>query len=279
MTSVSPLKSCLVVCMTLAMAGCGYGTQTSSGSAYLRSYAEQAELGSVEDIDEDIRKAADVEPVLTFPARVGIARIDAGHLSLIPEIEGRAWLEVAERLGPQWGEFVPISPLIVALASKPRADAASYWGCDHRGECQEIMKRTVRDIQLGAARQHVDAVLIYEAFANSESYSNPLAVTKLALVGFFLAPSESVSADGYAQAVLVDVRNGYSYGFASAEAVDGGHGLTTSVNLDESQISAIVDAKTAAVMKLTGEVEKLARELRLDLAEKRARRADTARLP
>ena len=52
----------------------------------------------------------------------------------------------------------------------------------------------MRRIRLGAARQHVDAVLIYEVFANSERSSNPLAVTKIALVGFFLAPSENIVA-------------------------------------------------------------------------------------
>jgi hypothetical protein len=278
MTSQSFLRSCLAVVLTLVMAGCGYTTQTSSGSAYLRSYAEQADLGSVEEIDEEIRMAANVEPTLQFPAKVGIARIDTGELSLIPETEARAWSELADRLGPDWGQFVPINPLIVALASKPRDDDRSYWGCDYGGKCQEFVKRTVRDIRLGAARQHVDAVLIYEASAKSESYSNPLAVTKLVLVGFFLAPSESVSADGFAQAMLVDVRNGYTYGFASAEAEDGGYGLSTSVNWEESERSTIVDAKTAAVVNLTAEVETMARDLRRELTETRAIAAETARL-
>jgi hypothetical protein len=259
MTSQSFLRSCLAVVLTLVMAGCGYTTQTSSGSAYLRSYAEQADLGSVEEIDEEIRMAANVEPTLQFPAKVGIARIDTGELSLIPETEARAWSELADRLGPDWGQFVPINPLIVALASKPRDDDRSYWGCDYGGKCQEFVKRTVRDIRLGAARQHVDAVLIYEASAKSESYSNPLAVTKLVLVGFFLAPSESVSADGFAQAMLVDVRS-------------------TSVNWEESERSTIVDAKTAAVVNLTAEVETMARDLRRELTETRAIAAETARL-
>ena len=75
------------------------------------------------------------------------------------------------------------------------------------------MRETVWTIRLGAARQHLDVVLIYESFGKSQDRSNPLAITKLALIGYFL-PTENIEAEGLAQAVLVDVRNGYHYGSA-----------------------------------------------------------------
>ena len=79
---------------------------------------------------------------------------------------------------------------MVALASP---DAELLRDCVEQGCCAgwkckpPNISKTVHDTRLGAARQYVDAVFIYEAFATSEQTSNPLAVTKLALVGFFLA--------------------------------------------------------------------------------------------
>ena len=119
------------------------------------------------------------------------------------------------------------------------------------------------------ARQHLDAVLLYETYSTSEIKSNPLAITKLALIGFFL-PTENVEADGRAQAVLFDVRNGYTYGFASARAEDAGLKLSTSGNEYANARIMQHNAKTTAVANLAVEVETMMRDLRLQLAEKRA---------
>jgi hypothetical protein len=211
-----------------------------------------------------------VEPILTFPARIGIARVDDGNLTPLPRAEAEAWFAVAERLGPKWGQFVSISPLIAALASQPLGKDERYCG-NYYTRCLE---RTIRDIRLGAARQHVDAVLIYESFGRSDTSSNPLAVTWISLVGMFVAPSENISADGFAQAVLLDVRNGYSYGFASAEAEDAAFTLSTMVNASGNREEVLDEAKTAAVLELTKEVEKMATNLRLELAESRLKAID-----
>lgn len=270
---------CLSLCAALLVTACTSYTQTTSGAAYLDRYAEQAAVTGGGAMDADIRAAADVEPTLAFPARVGIARIDNGRMSPVPRAEAEAWLAMAERLGPDWGQFVPISPLIVALAALQRSEPNAGYGWDWRGremQCRDwqyCMAQTVNEIRVGAARQHVDAVLIYETSSEGESTSNPLAITKLALVGFFIAPSENAEAEGFAQALLVDVRNGYTYGFASAVVEDAAFTLSTSVNSDEALASVMDEAKTAAAIELTAEVEQMARDLRLELAEKRAEQA------
>ena len=252
------------------LAGCGHTTQTTSGSQYLAAYDSGAGEASATDVE--IAAAANVEPQLRFPARIGLARIGAQGLEAVPQAEAYAWGGLAERLGGGYGTFVPVSPLIAALATpetaqQPPAQACGYFGC--RENAADRLAQVVRQVRLGAARQHLDAVLIYETSGRSAESSNPLAVTKLALIGFFL-PTESVEADGFAQAVLVDVRNGYTYGTASAVAEKPSHRLTTVSDSEDAHAAARREAEARAVTALTGEVEAMVRDLRLALAEKRA---------
>ncbi len=263
--------------MVFFLISCTTYTQTTSGKAYLERYESQAQAAGAGAMDADIREAADVEPILTFPARVGIARIDGGRLTPVPQAEAEAWLAMAGDLGPGWGEFLPVSPLIAALARQPlsKAEREGY-GCGPYGPCIE---QTVRDIRLAAARQHVDVVLIYETLSKSEQTTNPLAITWLTLIGFYIAPSESIEADGIAQAVLLDVRNGYTYGYASTTVEDAAATLSTMINSSNAAEEVVDKAKLAAAIELTKEVGEMARDLRLELAEKRAAQAKVQREP
>ncbi len=258
--------------MVLLLVGCETYTQTTSGSEYLSRYAAQAQAAGAGAMDAEISEAADVEPILTFPARVGIARIVRGRLSAMPRAEAEAWSAMARDLGPGWGEFLPVSPLIAALARQPltKAEREGY-GCGAYGPCIE---QTVRDIRLAAARQHVDVVLIYETLSRSERTTNPLAITWLTLIGFYIAPSESIEADGIAQAVLLDVRNGYTYGYASTTVEDAAATLSTMIDASNAAEKVDDKAKLAAALALTEEVGEMAQRLRMELAEKRAARAE-----
>ncbi len=264
------------------LAACGHQVQTTSGSRYLEGYtgagsasgssgtsspgtAPRLYAGPAWVVDEEVAAAARVEPQLRFPARLGLARIDRGGLVPVPAAEAAAWQGLAQRLGSGYGEFVPISPLISALATPEQRVVVGH---DGTRTYRSGLAETVRRIRLGAARQHVDAVLIYETFGRSEESSNPLAVTKLALIGFFL-PTENVAAEGFAQAVLVDVRNGYTYGTASAVAEKPSHRLTTVSDSGDAHASARREAEAHAVAELAGEVETMVRDLRLTLAERR----------
>ncbi len=260
--------------LALFLSACEYHTQTTSGSQYLARYAggeaapvagaSTAGTGSdssvatpTEVTDADILAAANVEPTLMFPARIGLARIDQGQLSPIPAEEAAVWQEMSERLGPALGQFLLISPMIAALASPVAGSNA----CRSHFDC---LRETVQTIRLGAARQHLDVVLIYESFGKSQERSNPLAITKLALIGFFF-PTEDVEAEGMAQAVLVDVRNGYHYGTATAAAEKPAYTITTSGNVGAAHAEVQGRARLAAVGALTVEVEKMAVDLRRDL--------------
>ena len=258
------MKLSRLACLSavVLLAACESYVQTTSGSQYLKRYETAVGQAPTAVIDADIRAAAAVEPILKFPARIGIARIESGALSPVPAEEVEIWRTMADELGKDWGTFLPISPLITALAAGAPADP-----CKTQAAC---LAETVRNIRLGAARQHVDVVLIYEVFARSETSTNPLAVTKLALIGYFLAPSENISADGYAQAVLVDVRNGYTYGYVDTVTEDAAFAVSTEVNQWTNQRKTMDLAETKAVAKLAGEVAEMAWRLRAELAEKRA---------
>ena len=265
--------------LALILSSCGYHTQTTSGSQYLAKYTGSPNprtgpaTGSPSPAsDADVLAAADVEPTLTFPARIGVARIDNGQLSALPPAEAAVWQEMSERLGPAWGQFVPLSPLVAALASPARDESAcrDQWRGYHdlvSGPTManfDCVRETVQTIRLGAARQHLDVVLIYESFGKSQETSNPLAITKLALIGFFF-PTEDVEAEGLAQAILVDVRNGYHYGTATAVAEKPAYRISTSGNTRSAHAEVQGEARFAAVSALTAEVEKMAVDLRRDL--------------
>ena len=260
--------------LALALTSCVHSSQSTSGSRYLAKYeTQEATAGAPATVtDAQILQAAAVEPTLTFPARIGLARIDEGRLSVIPTAEAAVWQDLGARLGPAWGQFVPVSPLVAAVASPVTGESAcrrpepAYHRQREREAAVDFdcLRETMQTIRLGAARQHLDAVLIYESFGRSQDRTNPLAITQLALIGFFL-PTENVEAQGLAQAVLVDVRSGYHYGTATAAADEPAHRLSTQSNVDTAHSAAQGEARLAAVTALTAEVEKMAVALRRDL--------------
>jgi hypothetical protein len=115
---------------------CSPSFQTSSGSDYLaaRSFAG--------DNAAALNAIAATEPQLTFPARIGIARVVRGALTATPADEAALWDGLMNRTRG-FGEFVPLSPLMAGLSggSAPfDLDAARAMG----------------------ARQHLDYILFVD---------------------------------------------------------------------------------------------------------------------
>lgn len=267
---ISPMMA--IIATAFLLGACNSYVQTSSGKEYLNRYQDARNVnldGAVSRVtadDQAVYEIANVEPELQFPARIGVARIFNGELSSLPVHDAQQWRQLADRLGPGWGEFVPISPLVAALAAGSVSDMNTNGFGRHSG-----IEQTIRAIRFGAARQHVDAVLIYEVFADSDVETNILSVTKLALIGYLIAPSEEITANGFANAMLVDVRNGYVYGYAQSNTEDPVETLSTSAGERDNVKRAKAAAQTGAVDRLVVDVEKMARELRLQLAEKRVK--------
>jgi hypothetical protein len=160
----------LVIAATFAVSACSTTVQDTSGSDYLSRYRDpaarantaphappSAKTGSeVAPVgvtgEEAFHRAAAVEPLIEFPARIGLARIYKGQMTAIPAKEAEHWQAFREK-NAHLGDFVPISPAIAEFTTQ----AVSNQRTEYARGAGEVMTR----IRLGAARQHVDAVLIY----------------------------------------------------------------------------------------------------------------------
>ncbi len=258
-----------IISAFILMTGCTQHVQTTSGRAYLERYdhitpysedeQDQADQKS-QDINQLVREAAAVEPTLRFPARIGIARIDAGYLTSIPDTEVEAWEKSRQKLGDSFGEFIPVSPMIVSMVTAS-TNYETHKGYDHR------ITNVMNEIRLGAARQHLDAVLIYEVYSRENSDSNLLSIGNLTIIGAYLLPSKAVTTEGFANAMLIDVIQGYPYGTAEA-SLDKSE-MSTTFGRREKMEQMSDQIKSEVTIKLVTEVEDMFRDLQLDLLRKR----------
>ncbi|MEZ5671635.1 MAG: hypothetical protein R3E08_04315 [Thiotrichaceae bacterium] len=81
----------------------------------------------------------------------------------------------------------------------------------------------------------------------------------LTIIGAYISFEQSLKSEGYAKALLLDVRNGYPYG--SAEAVADDESLSPRVGSD-AQPRVVSSNIFSCDSKLTLEVEKMLQELR-----------------
>lgn len=213
---MQPTPRLAALALTALLSACSTHVQTTSGADWLArtdaalaavaSGAPGTAAGEASGLDAQVRAAAAVEPILTFPARFGIARVENGRLAPIPPAEAALWQELATRLGDRIGSFEPVDPLVAALT-------AQSFGVQHFG-AEDLAAR----IRLGAARQHLDAVLIYAVDTAADTDPTVLAFADLTLIGGAFLPTRSIEAEGVGAALLIDVRNGYPYGRTSATA-------------------------------------------------------------
>ncbi|MEQ9317152.1 MAG: hypothetical protein RLN72_14965 [Henriciella sp.] len=244
----------------LALAACGSHIQTSSGADYLARYdapsksAQKSGTDGLSNLDAEIRDIANIEPNLQFPARIGLARIEYGRLVGLPGDDGQVFSELVADLGPEFGSFVPVSPLIAAMVDDTPAP-------QKRGVYQQQngTQEVIADIRRGAARQHLDYVLIYEVGSARAEKANGLALSDLTIIGMFVLPSRDIEIEATASAILVDVRNGYPYatltGFAEKD------GMARPVSAVSKTRSLSEEAELRAVEHLAEEAEAALRGL------------------
>ncbi|MDB2437184.1 hypothetical protein N9W89_00590 [Hellea sp.] len=249
------LKHLILSISALSLCACASTTQYTSGQDYLARYDNSAVLSasSSGSIESDIRTIAAIEPDLQFPARIGLARIERGNLISIPQDESEAWATLHRRLGPSFGEFVPVSPLIASMVSKVEKGTPKA-------------RAVVDNVRRGSARQHLDYVLIYEVSDTTDSNRNALQIADLSILGLFVLPSRNMKVDSTATAMLIDVRNGYPYGTATAFAER--KAVTTVVGSSGRKAKLKDKARVIAVENLTSDVEDFMFELRDIATEK-----------
>jgi len=234
------------ILFVLTAVGCETSIQTTSGQEYLdRSVALDANDFTA---SEEFQRAAAVEPLLTFPARIGVARLENGQLTDIPAAEIDEWEQALAPIAADYGEFVPVNLFIADLVA-PGGNASRTAYGRYRAE---LRQNAIRKIRLGAARQHLDAVIVYESYAASDSKKTQLALADLTLIGAYLTPSRKINATGAAAALLFDVRNGYPYGATTVSVEDDKRSTAFSENDTKTSLEDLVKAQ--AVAKLAGEI-------------------------
>ncbi|MEM7469315.1 MAG: hypothetical protein AAF387_20860 [Pseudomonadota bacterium] len=253
------LRFVALILASILISACSRHIQTTSGNDYLA--AIERHNGSADDalpesIETRIRKAAAIEPTLRFPIRLGLAKIQHGRVKSIPPDEASVWLALQERLNDDFGKMIPIHPISVNLAT-----GESQSKCDTENN-------TVNQLRLAGATQHLDAILMYEIKEKDEHRSNMLSVANLTVIGGFLLPTTSVTTDTSAHALLIDVEQGYPYG-----AIDVGGSneiLATTWGSDSAKKRSRAELHDRIMNELSGEAFEMFRDLRIDLAEKRA---------
>lgn len=263
-------KLIALIATAVTLMGCENAVQTTSGGEYLAKYKNVPVGASSGDsasggknINQLIRDAAAVEPVLKFPARIGLARIENGDLAPVPQEEAEAWKKAQEKLGSGFGEFVLLSPMVVKMVAAAVGEEQGYYG---RG-----IEGVITAIRLGAARQHLDAVVIYEEHSTEEEKDNLLSVGKLSLIGGFILPSESHEAQGFADGMLIDVIQGYPYGTLQT-VVDKQTKLASAWGWGSDRSQALSEkVKIQAGKQFAQQATDMFMKLRTGLAEKRAK--------
>lgn len=265
-----------ILALAVALGGCSTRVQTTSGKEYLSQYSSvpvtpstrsfsskgQIETLDIKSIDQRVREVAAVEPVLKFPARIGLARIDGG-LTNIPAEEAESWSKVREKLGSNFGEFVPVNPMVARMVAN---DSSARYNTN--------LNSIIDTIRLGAARQHLDAVLIYEVISRETSHKNIFAVANASIIGGYILPSTAHDAVGVGNALLIDVVQAYPYGTINT-VVDKKTRLSSSwgwgsENGDREAFAEKV--KSRAAQQLSEEAYDMFMQLRTELAEKRRKK-------
>ena len=199
----------LLLVLSLASIGCqSHSVQMTSGKKYLSNYTNyDATETNASDLNEEVKAIASIEPSIQFPSRIGLVKLFNGRITNLSVEEIEAWEESRRAMGATFGDFIPVSPMIAEMVYTPRKTNSKS-----KGNPSDIFRK----VRLGAARQHLDHVLIYEVFSETKTTKLASSVANWTIIGGYFVPSREIETAGFANALLLDVRNGYPYGTASA---------------------------------------------------------------
>jgi len=161
---------------------------------------------------------------------------------------------MAANLGASYGSLAPINPLVMDQAQSEARRAGFV----------ETMT-ALEQVRLAAARQHLDAVIVYEASSRGERDVNALALGDLTIIGAYVLPSRKIESEGYAAGIIMDPITGYPYGQIEAASEDRAFSSlagSAGTEKDLERATAI-----GAAVALVAETENAIRDLRLALAE------------
>jgi hypothetical protein len=171
------------------LTGCGSTYQPGRGAAFEMDASAHID-------DDDIRKAYEARPQL--PAEMHVA-----YYTFDPAAAKD--LEAAITALPGVAGVYRIPPLMI---TGQRRFEEPGWG--HEREV------TVKKLRLFAARAHAN-VLVVADHGYKTGGVNGLAAFNALLVPMLFLPFEDNTVDGYAEAFVIDVRNGYLYGHVTED--------------------------------------------------------------
>lgn len=187
------LPSILVLLATLAFGtGCGASAYSATGGSHF-------ELDHGKEVDdEDILKAFQAAPQLGESSRVAFYTFDDKKAPDVERMLGAV---------PHVKSTYHIPALLVSGTRRYQEQTAS-------GEV------SVKKLRLLAARAGADVLVIVD-YGYRGGGANGLSALNLLLVPALFVPFLDNRTESYAQAWVLDVRNGYFYGDASADAKSG----------------------------------------------------------
>jgi hypothetical protein len=222
----------------LGAAGCA--TYTTPGAGVT--------LENLTAADADIADLLKVEPAAPFPARLAVARVQAsGYYSHSNTCygSGRYCVVTTRDIEPE-AAFERLSrlPQVAGLALMNRMLLPGKL-------------TSAKDLRQAGATLRTDLLLVYSLDTGFNIENTD--VGPLALVSLGFLPTKKARVTATASAAVFDVRTGFVYGVAEATAVEEQRGTFWSSS--EAVDSARKKAESEAFEKLTGEIEKLWREL------------------
>ena len=246
------IQAGLIIFLSLASIGCQtHSVQMTSGKKYLSHYADyDATETNASDLNEEVKAIANIEPSIQFPSRIGLVKLFNGRITNLSVEEIEAWEESRSTMGITFGDFIPVSPMIAEMVYTPRKTNSKS-----KSNPSEIFRK----IRLGAARQHLDHVLIYEVFSETKTTKLASSVANWTIIGGYFVPSREIETTSFANALLLDVRNGYPYGSASA-SLNAKEFSASQTYRDKSRNLADKN-QISTVIKLIPEVQQMMKKL------------------
>jgi len=274
----------------LVVAACGHDIQTTSGKSYVERFKQDAQsAGTAKNLlalepgparpatpvlagdtaktsdtsgqpslDELVLRAAQVEPLIRFPARIGVVKIERGEMSGPGSETADAWRQLAESMKGSIGELVPINPLLArATASAVKFPAKNFSQLDN----------TLALARIGAGRQHLDAMIVYQVVGGADSSETLASILDYTIVGSFLIPTHAIEAEAFAVAAIIDVRNGYHYATVTATGQD--NDLAVNWSTGSARREATRSAVRDAEINLAKQVDKALSDLKAQLNRER----------
>jgi hypothetical protein len=166
---------------------------TACGTSYQPSrYANFDVDGGLEIDDEDIKKAFEARPQLPAEAQVAYYTFD-------PEIAK----DLDETLGALPGVKGVYRIPSLLITGQRRMEESNPWA-----QPREV---GIKKLRLLAARAHADVLVIVDHGYRSPG-ANALSAFNILLVPALFVPFLDNRVEGYAEAFIIDVRNGYLYG-------------------------------------------------------------------